>query len=221
MGIVLKVRGAVGASVMREFYCEPCDAWFTTYTRMQADGEIEQRTHDCGALCSTRIRPGSRIAFRSSEVVPPDRRKNFQHYWGLNDKQMLEVTNEQIDKVYKKHGLVEVDASWDENSEHRRRSREGQLAKLPPQTEDPNVVRDYNAKRYGHAYVQEQQEKTRTAFEAMQRGDEPPHLPEATSVDVHATPHLIDPEKTIAEISKARTVDPERRRELQGKLVTG
>jgi hypothetical protein len=55
----------------------------------------------------------------------------------------------------------------------------------------------------------------------MQRGDAPPKLPEAERVDVYDSPHLVDVDKMIAEVAKAPTVPPERRQQLQGKIVTG
>lgn len=218
MTVIVKVRGAIGASTSREFFCEPCKAWFTAWTRMADDGEIEKRTHSCGVLCETKIRPGSRIAFRSSEVVPHDRRKVIQRYLSLNDEQIQHVTNEQIDHYFKSNGLVEVDSSWDDARNGGKRER-GDLVELPPDTDDPNVIREWNAKKYGPDAVQREQEQTRARFEALQRGDAPPQLPQADDVNVHATPHVIDVERTIEAVKSQPVVDPERRRELQGRLV--
>jgi|GEM_PF-1919038 len=218
MTVIVKVRGAVGAATSREFYCEPCKAWFTAWTSMNAEGEIAKRTHSCGALCETKIKPGSRIAFRSSEVVPRDRRRVIQRYLSLNDEQIQHVRNDDIDRYFKAHGLVEVDSSWDDARNGGKRER-GELVDLPPETDDPNAVREWNAKKHGHDAVQRDQERTRASFEALARGDEPPHLPVADGVDVHSTPHVIDVERTIEAVKSQPVVDPQRRRELQGRIV--
>lgn len=218
MTVIVKVRGAIGATTSREFHCAPCNEWFTAYTRMNKESEIERRTHSCGALCETKIRPGSRIAFRSSEVVPHDRRKVIQRYLSLNDEQIQHVTNQQIDRYFKTNGLVEVDSSWDDARNGGKRER-GDLIDLPPDTNDPNAVREWNAKKYGHDAVQGEQERTRASFEALQRGDEPPHLPVADGVDVHATPHVIDVERTIDAVVSSPVVSDDRRKELQGRIV--
>src|SRR4051812_43927156 len=110
MTVIVKVRGAVGSAQLRQFYCPPCKAWFEAWSKFNDAREIEKRTHSCGALCSTGIKPGSRMAIRTSNV-PHDRRKDIQRYLSLNDEQIQHVTNEGIDRYFKEHGLVEVDSS--------------------------------------------------------------------------------------------------------------
>jgi hypothetical protein len=219
--VIVKVRGAIGANQLRQFYCEPCEAYFDAWSRRDPEtNDFEKRTHSCGALCSyARVpKPGSRIAFRSSEVVPRDRRKVIQRYLSLNDEQIQHVTNEGIDRYFKEHGLVEVDSSWDDARNGGKRER-GDLVDLPPDTDDPNVIREWNAKKYGRDAVQSDQERTRAAFDALQRGDAPPKLPEADEPNVHSTPHVIDVERTIEAVKSQPVVDAERRRELQGRIV--
>lgn len=217
MTVIVKVCGAVGSAQLRQFYCKPCGAWFEAWSKFSADREIEKRTHSCGTLCASGIKPGSRMAIRTSNV-PHDRRKVIQRYLSLNDEQIQHVTNEQIDHYFKSNGLVEVDSSWDDARNGGKRER-GDLVELPPETDDPNMVREWNAKKYGDDVVQAEQERTRAAFEALQRGDAPPELPKADTPDVHSTPHVIDVERTIEAVKSQPVVDPERRRELQGRIV--
>lgn len=220
--VKVTIKGAVGQAMLREFYCAPCDARFETFSKRDASGEFEKRTHSCGALCSPASvpRPGTRMAIRSREVAPRDIRKVFQRQFGLNDNQMSKLTRDDIDRAMKRRGLEFVDAAYDEAKNGGKRER-GEAVELPPETDDPNKVREWNEKKYGHRFVQDQQQASRAAFEAMQRGDAPPPLPEAKEVDVHDTPHVVDVERAAQVIREAPTVAPERRRELQGKVVTG
>lgn len=218
------VKGAIGASQIRTFYCQPCKAYFEAFTRRpSAESDFEQRTHTCGQLCSTAKTPppGTKMAIRGGEWnAVGDFKADFQRYWNLTDNQMAKVTRADMDRVMKKNGLQFVDRSWDENRNGGRRER-GEAVELPPLTDDPRQVDAYNEKKHGADFVRDGKERSRTAFEAMKRGDPPPALPEAKEVDVHDTPHVIDVDKTIETVAKAPVVTPERRAALQGKVVTG
>lgn len=207
--------------MLREFFCEACRAWFDAFTTLEA-GYPAKRVHVCGRLCSVRIRPGSRMAIKTSGVksnTPGELRKAYQTYWGLTDNQMQHVTRKTIEKNFARHGLAPVDASWDDNVNGGKRER-GELIELPPDTDDPNAVREYNAKKYGHEHVQQTEEAIRAEYDRACHPDFTP-LPKADSVDVHAEPHRIDLESTAQKIAEAPVVQPERRQKLQGRLIAG
>lgn len=212
--------------ILREFYCRSCDAWFDAFTEFVggtgANNRIAKRTHSCGALCETKIKPGSRVGIITSGVKSnegSERRKVFQRYWKLTDDQMKHITRADIDRKMKKHKLEFVDTSWDDNVNGGRRER-GEAIEIPPETEDPNAVRDYNAKRYGADFVQQTEEQIRAEYNRACHPDYHP-LPRAEGLDAHETPHIIDIDKTVQELSAAPAVTPDRRQELQGRLVTG
>lgn len=214
-------KGAIGVPAPREFWCAPCDAWFTAYTkRTPDDAKWESRTHSCGRLCDTRIKPGSKIAIRGQEsnAIPRDHRKAWQQYWKLTDNQMQHVTREEMDRVMREKGISFVDKSWDDNVNGGKRER-GEAVELPPDTDNPREVEEWNAKKYGPDFVQNQKEQIRSVFEAAQAGTLE-KLPEADDAAAHSTPHIIDPDKVRQQIAAEPVVETERKREIAGRIVT-
>lgn len=202
-------KGATGSSQLREFFCPPCAAHFDAFSKRDDSGDFEKRTHSCGNLCEAAKFPkaGTRMAIRGKEpnAIPSDLRKVFQRQFGLNDDQMSKVSREDMDRVMKARGLHFTPISYDENVNGGRRAR-GEAVELPPETDDPAVVDAFNAKKHGDGFVQAGKERSRAAFESLQRGDPAPKLPEATEVGAHATPHMIDVEKTVEAIESAPVV---------------
>lgn len=201
-----------------QFYCPACAAWFDAFTN---HGEpAPRRTHTCGTLCSTGIQPGPRAGgiktgkMRSDD----DRRRTFQRQFSLKDSEMANVSRAEMERVMTQKGLSFVDKSWDENVNGGRRES-GNLVDLPPDTEDVNKIREWNEKHMGRDFVQQQQEQIRDVFDRASRGDLQP-LPRADEVAVHDSPHIIDVERTVEELSAAPVVAPDRKRELAGRLVT-
>lgn len=205
--------------MLREFYCPPCDAWFDAFTKL-VDKVPEKRTHTCGKLCETRMRPGSRVAIRGGEwnSVPRDVKREYQRYWKLTDNQINSLTREQIDRVMAKKNLQFTDAAWHDRT-YGAKLAGGQLVDLPPETDDPAAVDEWNRKKFGPDFVQGQREEARAVFDAASSGSIEP-LPEAVDVNVHDAPHQIDVQKTLDTVANAPVVDADRRRELQGRLVT-
>lgn len=214
-------KGAVGASQLREFWCELDRAYFEAFTRRITEtGEFERRTHSCGALCDVAKIPSRAPAIRGGESnsIPRDHRKAWQRYWGLTDNQMQHVTRDDMDRVCREKGISLVDKSWDDNVNGGKRER-GEAIDLPPDTDDPSAVEAWNAKKYGADFVQNQKEQIRSVFEAAQAGTLE-RLPEADDAAAHSTPHIIDPEKVRQQIAAEPVVEAERKREIAGKIVT-
>lgn len=213
-------KGATGSSVLREFWCAGCSAYFEAFTKNLGEMTFEQRTHSCGALCDVAKIPSRAPAIRGGEwnSVPRDYRTAWQSYWGLTDNQMQHVTREDMDRVMREKGISFVDKSWDDNVNGGKRER-GEAVELPPDTDDPRAVEEWNAKKYGVDFVQEQKEQIRSVFDAATHGTLE-RLPEADDAAAHSTPHIIDPEKVRQQIAAEPVVEPERKREIAGRIVT-
>jgi hypothetical protein len=223
-----RARGNSPAMISYDFGCPKCRVYFEGLSyHSDALGKVVPLIHrECGTLCEKVIKPGSRMAIRGGEgnAIPQDIRKVWQKYWGLTDNDMKHVSRESIDREMKARGLNFVDASWDDSAHGSKRAA-GQAVPLPPDTDDPNAVRDWNAKVYGREAVVEAEQEIRTMYDEASRlekeGVRYDPLPTADTVDVHNTPHKIDLEQTVKELAAAPTVSSDRRHDLQGRLITG
>lgn len=221
-------RGGAPALVSYDFRCRRCDVWFGGLSYYsEALGKVQPvRCPECKHPAEQAVKPGTRIAVRGGEwnAVPGEIRKKWQSYWGLTDAQMQHVTRDDINREMKRRGLEFVDASYDDRVNGGKRAA-GEAIETPPETNDPNAVRDYNAKRYGHEYVQESEQQIRAMYDEAARaeasGQTYDPLPKAETTDVHSTPHKIDLDKTVKDLAAAPVVAPDRRREIQGRIVTG
>lgn len=195
-------RGAVGSTQLREFYCNACRAYFDAFSKSDADGNFEPRTHSCGALCGIAKVPSRAPTIRGGEwnSVPADHRKAWQKYWGLTDDQARKVTREEMDRVCREKNISFADAT-DVTLSRAHRPRGGP-EDLPPETEDARAIEEWNAKKYGDDFVREQKQQIRAVFDAAVSGTLE-KLPEAEDTNAHDTPHVIDVEKVQQDIAAA------------------